>query len=227
MHTPQASAAPLSPLHRRPRRAGVGWALLVALPIVMLVAPSIMRLVLFARGAAPADASDVAFATHPFTSLTHVVAGLVMVAAVPVQTSARIRARWPALHRGAGWLFVVCGLCVVGSGAWMNVVFPRIGGMWKVVAIDVTILGFAGTLGIAIAAIKRGDVAAHRRWVLRTVAFALAGGTASMVLFPYFLAFGPPGDAAVAVGRWLSVVCNVVVVEVFLRRRTAVVPVRG
>ena len=71
----------------------MGWALLVALPIVMLVAPSIMRLVLFARGAAPADASDVAFATHPFTSLTHVVAGLVMVAAVPVQTSARIRAR--------------------------------------------------------------------------------------------------------------------------------------
>jgi hypothetical protein len=193
----------------------------------MLVAPSLMRLALFLRGAAPSDASEVAFAAHPFTSLTHVVAGLVLVAVVPVQTSARIRARWPSLHRGAGWLFVLCGLCVVGSGAWMNVVFPRIGGMWKVVAIDVTILGFAATLGIAIAAIKRGDVAAHRRWVLRTVAFALAGGTASIVLFPYFLAFGPPGDAAVAVGRWLSVACNVVVVEVFLRRRTAALSVRG
>ncbi len=219
----QTSTATLSSPHP-PRRRFFGFHLLVALPIVMLVAPSILRLVLFARGAAPADATDVAFIANPLTSLTHVVAGLVMVAAIPLQLSPRLRSRWPALHRAVGWLFVGCGLGVAASAARMNLVFPRLGGAWKVVAIDVMIAGFVLSLGISIAAIRRGRVAAHRRWMLRALAFGLAGGTASIVLFPVFLSVGPPGDVAVALGRWLSVVFNVVAVEVFLRRRKAATP---
>ncbi len=201
----------------RAARATRAWALVVALPLALLILPSLSRLAFLVRGAAPADATDVAFATHRFVGLAHVVPGLILAALVPVQLSTRIRLRWPALHRKAGWLFVLCAVSILASAAWMNVVFPRIGGLWKVAAIDVMIVGFAASLGIALVAIKRRDVLAHRRWMLRMLAFALAGGTAGVVLFPLFLMFGPPGDAAVAVGRWLSIVFNVAFVEAFLR----------
>lgn len=221
--TARTSPAPASA--GRPRRpasatsATVAWALVVALPGTMIVLPSLSRLAFLVRGAVPADATDVAFATHRFLGLGHIVPGLVLAALVPVQLSTRVRARWPALHRKAGWLFVLCALCVLGSAGWMNVTFPRIGGLWKVAAIDVMIVGLAVTLGLALVAIKRGDVLGHRRWMLRMLAFALAGGTAGVVLFPLFLMFGPPGDAAVAVGRWLSIAFNVAFVEAFLRWR--------
>ena len=118
-----------------------------------------------------------------------------------------------------GWMFVLAAAVTVGSGLFMNVVFPRIGGLWKVIAIDLTSAGFVVSLGLALRAIARRDVASHRAFMLRALAFGLAGGTASVVLFPYFLVVGQPGDTAVALGRWLSVLVNVAIVELVVLRR--------
>jgi len=204
------------PPARSPGAIGV---VLVALPVVFLVMPSVTRLVTLAAGKPPADAGDVAFSEHAAVGLSHVVLGLVMALLVPLQLSARVRTLWPRVHRACGWTFVLAASVTVASGLVMNVVFPPVGGIAKQIAIVVTGLGFVASLGLSVRAILRRDVASHRAFVLRSLAFGLAGGTAAVVLFPYFLVFGQPSDTVVALGRWLSLLVDVAIVELVVLRR--------
>lgn len=209
------------------RRLGpLGW-VLVALPVFFLVLPAMGRLASIVEGKPPGDAGDVAFAEHPAVGLSHVVLGITMAVLVPVQLSRRVRERYPRVHRVGGWVFVLAAAVTVGSGLFMNVVFPPIGGLWKMVAIDLTSLGFIVSLGLALRAIARRDVASHRAYMLRALAFGLAGGTAAVVLFPYYLVVGQPGDTAVALGRWLSVLVDVAIVELVVLRRAPARAVLG
>jgi uncharacterized membrane protein YozB (DUF420 family) len=201
------------------RRPGARGRWLVALPVAFLVLPAVVRLASFARGTPPADAGDVAFSEHAAVGLSHVVLGIVMAVLVPLQLSRRVRERYPRAHRVGGWVFALSAAVTVGSGLVINVVFPPIGGLAKQIAIVVTGLGFAASLVIALRAIVRRDVATHRAFMLRSLAFGLAGGTASVVLFPYYLAFGQPSDTVVALGRWLSLVVDVAIVELVVLRR--------
>lgn len=196
------------------RRAGPVVAVGVA--VAFLVVPSVVRLVFLWGDAASGDATDAAFRAHPMTGVWHIVPGLGMVALAALQLSARVRARWPALHRWGGRLFVLAALSVCVTAVRMNVLFPVVGGALKLSVIYTMAAAQVVTLALGLRAMLRREVAAHRRWMLRATGVMLSGGGAGVFAVPMFAA-GWPVDRVTGVARWLGFVATMAAVELWLR----------
>lgn len=146
----------------------------------------------------------------------HVVPGLVMVALMPIQTSRRLRQRWPALHRWSGRLFVLFGLSLSASAVVMNIRFPVVGGLLKLTVIYAMCVAQLATMALGMRAILRYDVSGHRKWMVRAMGVAFAGGTAGIFVVPFYL-MGEVTDLVVGVGRWLGFLGTAAAVEWWLR----------
>jgi hypothetical protein len=140
----------------------------------------------------------------------------VLLALMPVQVSVRLRRRWPGVHRWGGRLFVLVGLSVSVTGAVMSALFPVVGGVPKLTVIVVMCVAQVATLALGLRAIGRRDVAGHRRWMVRAMGVALAGGTAGIFAVPRFIA-GGHAHVVDPAARWLGLVTTFVVVEWWLR----------
>ncbi|MEZ4393770.1 MAG: DUF2306 domain-containing protein [Polyangiales bacterium] len=184
--------------------------------LVFLVLPSLSRLSFLLRAPPAADATDAAFLAHRPTGLTHVVAGLLLLALTPLQLSATARRRWPWLHRWSGRVFVLVGLAVSMSAGVMNAVFPVIGGLATRSVIAAMIVAQVTTLSLGLRAISRRDVAQHRRWMTRAAGVALSAGSAGLFAAPLFAA-GVDRDVTVGAARWIGFVTTLAVVEGWLR----------
>ncbi|HCX84613.1 MAG TPA: hypothetical protein DHV14_05645 [Micrococcales bacterium] len=143
------------------------------------------------------------------------------------QFSTRLRRRSPALHRALGR----CYLVAVGVGAVAGAVIAP----WSRAELT-AVVGF-GTLAVlwlttawrALVAIRRGDVANHRAWMMRCYALTFAGVTLRLwvgVLVNAQLALAGPGadaaaifDVAYAPLPFLSWLPNLLVAEWLIRRR--------
>lgn len=154
----------------------------------------------------------------------HMVAGGLALGLSPLQFAARVRARVPRLHRLVGR--VVIAAMVVGglSGMVLSTVnaagpvgtagFGLLGALWATFPV------------LALLAIRRGDVATHRRWMVRGFALTYAGVMLRVLLLLLMSAQGLAGVSAdVAFERayvlmpFLCWVPNLVVAEWYLRRR--------
>lgn len=87
---------------------------------------------------------DATFVAKEGLTRAHVIAGLVLALAIPLQLSARIRRRYPRVHRWLGRALMVVGL-VVGFSGYAMVGAP-IGGVVEVIAVIVFGTGFLGAL---------------------------------------------------------------------------------
>jgi uncharacterized membrane protein len=160
-------------------RAGSAWrvpAALVTLSIVPLVAGS-LRLVELAGGPQLLPTNP-RIGAMPAPVVVHILAAAVYALLGAVQFSARLRRRWPAWHRTAGRVLVAAGLAVAGSGLWMTVFYPDAPGgvlLWTMRLLVGTAIATGIVLGFA--AIRRRDIAAHRAWMIRSYALAVAAGT--------------------------------------------------
>jgi hypothetical protein len=191
-------------------------ALAALIALAFLVLPSIARFVFLLDPPAGGEPTDLAFAEHRLTGFLHVVPGLLMVLLMPLQMSARVRLKWPALHRWSGRVFVLTGLLLSITGVVMNMLFPVVGGLLKVTVIYVMCIAEVATLALGMRAIWRRDVAAHRRWMVRAMGVALAAGTAGVFVVPFYAA-GAMSDTVVGVGRWLGFLTTMIAVELWLR----------
>jgi uncharacterized membrane protein len=157
----------------------------------------------------------------PVAFYVHVFLGGVALLLAPAQFSAALRRRAPRMHRVIGGTVLAA---IVGAGSAGAVLAPFS------LAGDVGTAGFGALavlwVGSAVAtgaAIRRGDVAAHRRWAVRTFALTYAAVTLRlelMVLIPLHLGVGD-GDAfhrAYLIIPFLSWVPNLVVAEYLVRR---------
>ncbi|MBE1875475.1 DUF2306 domain-containing protein [Myceligenerans sp. TRM 65318] len=154
----------------------------------------------------------------------HMVAGGIALGLSPLQLIARVRARVPRLHRVVGRVvilaMVVGGLSgmvlatVNAAGAVGTAGFGLLGALWVVFPV----LGFL--------AIRRGDVATHRRWMVRGFALTYAAVMLRLWLGVLMGAQGLAGvpdgvafERAYAIVPFLCWVPNLVVAEWYLRRR--------
>ena len=209
-------------LGSRARTVGVAWLALSALAIAVF-AP--LRYLLNSVPDLAATGEEVAthYAAQPAWAqaalVLHAGAGGLALLLSPVQLSARVRARAPRVHR------------VVGRTALVAI---GVGGVAGLVLSTVSLAGPLGTAGfgtlavlwltcaaLGLRAILRGDVAAHRRWMIRTFALTYAGVTLRLwliVLIPLM-----DGDflQAYLFTPFLSWVPNLVVAELVLRRSRA------
>jgi uncharacterized membrane protein len=203
----------------RLRAVGLGWLALSALAIAVF-APLQYLLNPMAQLAANGGEIAVNYAPRPgwvpIAFYTHIVFGGLALLFSPVQLSARVRARVPRLHRVTGRVVLVA-IALAGTAgfvlSWLNTAGPI--GTAGFGTLAVLWVSFA-TLGLR--AIRRRDVAAHRRWMSRAFALTYAAVTLRLWLIVLMPLLGDFGSAYMLV-TFLSWVPNLLVVEWLLRRQ--------
>jgi uncharacterized membrane protein len=133
----------------------------------------------------------------------------------------QLRRRHPTGHRRAGRLLVIAGLLVAGSALWMTLLYaPKPGtGVLLYVFRLVFASAMAACLILGVSAVRRRDIAAHRAWMIRAYAIALAAGTQAFTEGIGGAIFGTGeirGDLAKGAG-WAI---NLAIAEYVIRRPT-------
>jgi uncharacterized membrane protein len=185
-HTPSPTGAPAPKRPMQPMQPSIrrdrprSWPVpvaLVALSAIPLTAGT-LRLVQLAGGPALIPA-DHRFAGFPLPLVVHILGATVFAVVGAFQFVPRFRRRHPGWHRRTGRVLTLAGLMVAGSALWMTLFYlpqPGTGHLLFVLR-----LGFgsamAGCLVLGFTAIRRRDIAAHRAWMIRAYAIALAAGT--------------------------------------------------
>ena len=123
-----------------------------------------------------------------------------------LQLTQRVRARAPKVHRVSGRIAIVL--------AWVSGVTGLFFGLWQPLAgiAEQVVVGGVGlflivAVSLAFRHIRAGRVAAHREWMLRGIAAALAIASVRVVGFPLYLVLTPRGvDLRVifALSLWLG-----------------------
>lgn len=170
-------------------------------------------------GAAVHPDMRASFVAHPGGVYVHVFASAVALILGPLQFMPRWRARHPAWHRWAGRLYLGVGIAA-GGVAGLYLALHAHGGIVSQLGFGGLALAWLYTGGRAYAAIRAGDVAAHRRWMVRNFALSLAAVTLRLWL-PAAVVAGVPFAVAYPAVAWLCWVPNLWVAQRLLRRGAA------
>lgn len=163
------------------------------------------------------------FHARPWGIYSHAFGGGIALIFGAFQFHRGILAKRRNAHRLMGKIYVGAAMLVGVSGLYMA---------WYAFGGPITQVGFAGlaiavltTTITAFTTIRRGNVASHRRWVIRSYALIFAAVTLRIqlpLLIMYFGAFTP----AYQMVAWLSWVPNLFVAEAIVRWSNAgVLPV--
>ncbi|WP_344773959.1 DUF2306 domain-containing protein [Nocardioides panacisoli] len=163
----------------RAARGGAGWRVLVALLVLSLIplVSGALRLVEIAGGP-PLLPVNPRIAASPAPLVLHVIGAVLYVVLGVLQFSGGLRRRRPGWHRRSGRVAAGAGLVVAGSGVWMTLFYPDAPGgalLWAVRLLVGTLTAAFIVLGVT--AIRRGQVDAHRAWMIRAYALAVGAGT--------------------------------------------------
>jgi uncharacterized membrane protein len=164
----------------------------------------------------PADAR---FTASPLPVIVHIVGAAIYAVLGAVQFAPKVRKRHPRWHRGAGRAVMVAGGAVAGSALWLTVFFPPQPGSGPLLFVLRLVFAPAMAAGLTLgaSAIRRGDVPAHRAWMTRTYALALAAGTQAFTEGVGGALFGH-GPLALDASRGTAWILNLAVAEWAIRR---------
>jgi uncharacterized membrane protein len=156
------------------------------------------------------------FSAHAFAIRLHIFASILALALGPFQFSARLRAARPGTHRIMGRLYLGIGVLAGGASGLYMARFA-FGGIAAQVGFSLLALAWLYTGYRAYAAIRRGEVAAHREWMVRNFALTFAAATLRIQL-PLAMASGIPFEAAYPAIAWLCWVPNLALAQLWLAR---------
>ena len=127
--------------------------------------------------------------------------------------------RW---HRLAGRIAFPMGLLAALSGLWMTLTYPWATADGEAVYAARLIFGtgMAVALLLGMTSILKGNIPAHKAWMLRAYAIGMGAGTQVFTHLPWFLLVGQPTEgprAVMMIGAW---VINLAVVEWLIARET-------
>jgi len=165
---------------RRARSQSRGWPVpvaLLALSAVPLTAGT-LRLIQLAGGPELIPA-DHRFTGFPAALVVHIAGAAVFALVGMFQFVPGIRRRRRAWHRRAGRVVAVAGLAVAGSALWLTLFYepqPCTGDLLYVLRL-LFVSAMAVSLVLGFTAIRRGDIVAHRAWMIRAYALGLGAGT--------------------------------------------------
>jgi uncharacterized membrane protein len=152
-----------------------------------------------------------------FGLLLHITGGFLALTVGLIQVWLGLTGRTTRLHRNLGRLYLL-GVVVGSAGAfYLAVTFPPppaplyASGLW--------VLGIAWvtTTSRAYLAVRRGDIAAHRAWMIRSYVVTF-GFVTLRVIQSALMAFGIANeDDSVSVAAWLCWTVPLALTEIFLR----------
>lgn len=146
----------------------------------------------------------------------HVFGASVALLLGPVQFWAHFRSSWPILHRGLGCIYLGVGV-VFGGISGATLACPAYGGPWSRAGFLSLALAWLASGGVAWHKIRHGDVAAHRRWMVRNFGLSLAAVSLRLGL-PALVAGGVTMPVAYPLMAWLCWVPQAAWIEWHLRR---------
>jgi uncharacterized membrane protein len=213
--------------HSRERtRRRVAYAFLAVTAVAVAILFPMPYLVSTAHGLAPHYADRGSVVAVAF--LVHVVAGGLALLLSPLQIATRLRARAPRLHRVAGRV-MLAAIAVAGCTSLVIAMFDTAGPVGTV-GFGITGIVWLFCAAAAFRAIRRRDVAAHRRWAVRTFALTYTAVTLRLLNQPLTgllvvlgMNAGVAADRAYAALALLSWPIDLAVAEWYLatrRRRT-------
>jgi hypothetical protein len=159
------------------------------------------------------------FFASPVPVVLHIIGASVFCVLGAFQFVPRLRRRgW---HRTAGRIIVPCGLVVALTGLWMTLFYPRPPGDGDLLAAFRLVFGslMAVALVLGLMAIRRRDVLTHRAWVTRAYAIGVGAGTQAVVTAFWSVFAGTPGGVTRTLLLGAGWVINLIVAEMFIRRR--------
>ena len=165
-------------------------------------------------------------ASYPWALSGHIIGGSALLILGFAQFSTPLRRACPAWHRWTGRVLIMLGVYFALSSFWMNFSDQALAqsalfdGAQNLVAVL-----FLITLWLGVAAIRRGEVARHRVWMLRAYALTLGAATQTVMLLPVFLLFGEVEGLATDLAFIAGWGGNLAVAEVLIRRRPRRLPV--
>jgi len=148
--------------------------------------------------------------------LVHAGAALVALAVGPFQFSSRLRNRSPRMHRRVGYVYFA-GVFVGGGVGLVSAVGAE-GGLTARTGFFLLGVCWLTSAWIALSAARRGDISAHRRWMVRNFALTFAAVTLRLWLPALAAATGSFVEAYQTVA-WLCWVPNAIVAEILLEKR--------
>lgn len=196
-----------------------GWLIpagLILLSILPLAGGTLRMVDLVVGDPAP---GTLRFFESPSPIVVHVISSLTYFILGAFQFAPSLRRNRPAWHRKAGYVLIPSGLACALSGAWMAWFYPPIFGTGTAIAIIriVVAASVSAFICLGFVAIRKRNIAAHRAWMMRAYALAIAAGTQPMTL-ALILVF--PGELGFTLGLAGGWVLNLCVAE-WLIRRTA------
>jgi uncharacterized membrane protein len=127
------------------------------------------------------------------------------------QFSNRLRARYLTMHRTMGYLYVAGVFISAPLG------FPiamRVDSLSLAAASAVQALGWMVTTAIALFCVRRGNIAQHRRWMMRSYPFAMVFTVARIIIpIPPILKMGLTGIEMVV---WTTIALAALLPNIFL-----------
>lgn len=146
----------------------------------------------------------------------HVIFGPIALMAGPIQFLPKFRARNLATHRLIGKIYVVA--CLLSGLAGLAAAQWTMGGPFTKLGFSLLAIAWLYTTSKAYLTIRKKEVDAHQRWMLRSYALTLAAVTLRMYLpilqGPMAMTF----IEAYQVVGWLCWVPNLLVIEMVIRK---------
>lgn len=196
-----------------------------ALAILNLAAPVTEARLAAARTLFPAFADEFPqfeqhFADRPFVTLVHVIAGAMFLALGLLQFSATFRNRHLRFHRRSGRLLVVLALLAGTTALWLGGVAPYT----STVRLPTAAAGavFLIAPAMAIAAIRRADIARHREWMIRFFAVSV-GIVVIRLIMPVIIWLLSPASFREILGLafWAGFFVSLLIAELWIRSTRA------
>ena len=124
------------------------------------------------------------------------------------------------LHRIAGRIAFPMGLIAALSGLWMTLTYPwaNADGVAVYAARLIFGTGMALSLILGVTNILKGNIPAHKAWMLRAYAIGMGAGTQVFTHLPWFLLVGQPTEAPRAVMMIAAWVLNLIIAEWLIRK---------
>jgi uncharacterized membrane protein len=189
----------------------VGWVLLL-LGAIAAAGNAVVFMVIEGFGS-PAIKSR--FLGTAIAGWAHTMGGAVAVLIGPFQLLTQVRVQRPELHRWLGRAYLIAVL----AGGLGGLYFAPNSTAATIGSVGFTILAvfwlYSGAR--AYLSIRRGDVQAHRAWMLRNYALTFAAATLRIEL-PLLIIGGFAFPVAYNIVAWSSWVPNWLIVEAWLRR---------
>jgi hypothetical protein len=161
------------------------------------------------------------FSERPVATIAHFVGSALALAIGAFQLNSRLRARFIAVHRWAGRLYVL-GV-IVGGLAGFFLALHSSAGIVAQMGFGLLAMCWVGSTFTAYWHIRAGNLSAHRRWMIRGFALTWAAVTLRIYL-PISQTAGVPIAVAYPAISWLCWVPNLLFAEWFVWLTRGVLP---